>query len=81
MADFDTALEYHTKVLNISENLLKTLTWYQKMFPNIGKKQEYLILGSTYNDIAHNYNNRGEYSKALEYYEKALSIIKKYQAK
>jgi len=39
--------------------------------------KEHPDTASTYNGIAGVYSNQGEYSKALEWYEKALAIYEK----
>jgi len=60
--DYDRALEYYEKALNIGKKI------YGEEHPNIA---------TNYNNIGLAYYNKGDYDRALEYYKKALNIYKK----
>ena len=60
LADYNKALEYYNKALNIS---LK-----------FGEKNE--MVAASYNNIGAVYSDKGDYDKALTYYQKALDIYK-----
>ena len=60
MGDYDKALEYYGKALEIVESKL-------------GKDHPYTA--TTYNNIAGVHYAKGDYDKALEYYGKALRIL------
>jgi tetratricopeptide (TPR) repeat protein len=62
LADYDPALEYYGKALNIVKKVLG---------------EEHPYTASTYNNIALVYDHKGDYDLALEYYGKALDIVKK----
>ena len=59
--DYLKALEYHFKVLAISERTL-------------GREG---LIAASYNNIGRTYTNQGNYPKALEYYFKALTICER----
>ena len=58
--DYDKALEYYQKALNIGLKIYGT-----EEHPNIAIR---------YSNIGLAYSNKGDYDRALEYYEKALNI-------
>ena len=60
LADYNKALKYYNKALNIS---LK-----------FGEKNE--MVAASYNNIGNVYSDKGDYDKALNYYQKALDIRK-----
>jgi len=62
VANYDEALEWYQKALEISEKVL-------------GK--EHPSTATTYNNIAGVYSRQGDYPKALEWYQKALEIHEK----
>ena len=62
IGDYDKALEYHLKALEIREKVL-------------GKEHTYTA--TSYNNIGLDYFSKGDYDKALEYYFKALEIQEK----
>ena len=62
IGDYDKALEYYFKALEIREKVL------DKEHPDIA---------TSYNNIGSVYDDKGDYDKALEYYFKALEIREK----
>ena len=60
--DYDKAMEYHLKALEIRETMLG---------------MEHPDTATSYNNIGLVYHNQGDYPKALEYYTKALAIREK----
>ena len=58
--DYEKALEYYEKDLEISERTLGS---------------DHPSTATTYNNMAGVYKEQGEYEKALEYYEKALTVF------
>ena len=61
-AEYDTAIEYYQKVLEIREKIFGT---------------EHIETAISYNNIGTLYDAKGDFDKALEYSEKALTIRKK----
>ena len=60
--EFNMALEYHFKAMNIKESLLTP---------------DHTSIATSYNNIGIVYSELSEYDKALEYFFKALDIVKK----
>jgi tetratricopeptide (TPR) repeat protein len=60
--DYDTALDYHKKSLDIKEKVLGT---------------EHPDTATAYNNIAGIYKSKGDYDTALDYYKKSLDIKEK----
>ncbi len=60
LSDYDKALEYFEKALEIKESKLV---------------KDHPSTATTYNNIAEAYRDKGDYDKALEYYGKALEIV------
>ena len=60
--EYDKALEWYQKALNIREKILGP---------------DHPDTAATYNNIAAVYSKQGEYNKALEWYQKALNIDEK----
>ncbi len=61
-AEYETAMDYYQKVLEIREKILGT---------------EHVDTAISYNNVGTLYDAKDDYVKALEYYEKALTIRKK----
>lgn len=60
--EYEKALEYYGKALDIRENVLGS---------------EHLDTASTYNNVAGVYLDQGNYEKALDYYAKARAIVER----
>lgn len=70
--------------LNALGNFLITMAHYNEAIDNLKRALKYIpadnpeLEGTIYNNLGSAYYNKGEYVKAIDYYQKALVIDKKY---